>query len=325
MDSLSQFVPDAHLKYLENVGKDKNSFESCLTQHLRISGAYWTVSAQLLLNADDSIDKEALVEWILSCQHSNGGFGGDNDHDAHMLYTLSAIQLLAICDALDRVDKDRIAEFVISLMNEDGSFYGDKWGEKDTRFSYCATASLALIGQLDKINKEKVIEFVLKCQNFDGGFGLLPGAESHAGQMFCCVGTLSILNAIDRMNVDSLAWWLSERQCDSGGLNGRPEKQADVCYSWWVISCLKIIDRLTWIDGNGLMKFILACQDKEDGGIADRPGDMADAYHTFFGIAGLNMLGYFDKYPLEGELKTIDPTFALPTDIIKKIMPERFE
>lgn len=41
-----------------------------------------------------------------------------------------------------------------------------------------------------------------------------------------------------------LGWWLCERQCDSGGLNGRPEKQADVCYSWWILSALKILGKV---------------------------------------------------------------------------------
>ena len=28
------------------------------------------------------------------------------------------------------------------------------------------------------------------------------------------------------------------------------------------------------------------------GGISDRPGDMVDVWHTFFGIAGLSLLGF---------------------------------
>ena len=28
------------------------------------------------------------------------------------------------------------------------------------------------------------------------------------------------------------------------------------------------------------------------GGIADRPGDMVDVFHTFFAIAGLSLLGH---------------------------------
>ena len=72
--------------------------------------------------------------------------------------------------------------------------------------------------------------------------------QSHAGQIFCCVAALSIGNGLDKVDRNQLGWWLSERQCDSGGLNGRPEKQADVCYSWWVLSVLAILGRLDWID-----------------------------------------------------------------------------
>ena len=86
---------------------------------------------------------------------------------------------------------------------------------------------------------------IYRCRNFDGGFGAVPEAESHAAQVFCCVGALSILNSLHYVNIDLLGWWLCERQCDSGGLNGRPEKQADVCYSWWILSCLRIIGRVS--------------------------------------------------------------------------------
>ena len=37
------------------------------------------------------------------------------------------------------------------------------------------------------------------------------------------------------------------------------------------------------------------------GGIADRPGDMVDVFHTLFGIAGLSLLGY-------PGLRKVDPT-----------------
>lgn len=67
------------------------------------------------------------------------------------------------------------------------------------------------------------------------------------------------------IDADQLGWWLSERQLKSGGFNGRPEKLPDVCYSWWVLSSLKTLDRLHWIDADRLTKFILACQDDETG------------------------------------------------------------
>lgn len=50
-----------------------------------------------------------------------------------------------------------------------------------------------------------------------------------------------------------------------------------MCYSWWVLASLKIINRIHWIDKAKLRTFILACQDEETGGFADRPGDMVSS------------------------------------------------
>jgi len=181
----------------------------------------------------------------------------------------------------------------------------------DTRFSFCAVAALALIGRLDAINVEKATEFVMSCMNFDGGFGCRPGSESHAGQIYCCVGFLSVVRRLDLVDADLLGWWLCERQLPSGGLNGRPEKLPDVCYSWWVLASLRMIGKLSWIDREKLRHYILASQDEETGGFADRPGDMVDPFHTLFGLTGLSLLG-------EKSLKPINPVFCMPEDVIKK-------
>jgi len=172
-------------------------------------------------------------------------------------------------------------------------------------------------------------DFVESCRSFDRSFGAVPGAESHAGQVFCCVGALSIAGRLGSAeDADRLGWWLAERQCDGGGLNGRPEKQPDVCYSWWVLSSLRILGRDHWIDRAALARFVLRCQDPDAGGIADRPGDVADVYHTFFGICGLSMLGYFDACHLQDRtssadcpvrVKQVDPTFALPVDLCEEL------
>ena len=158
----------------------------------------------------------------------------------------------------------------------------------------------------------------------------MSGGESHAGQVFCCIASLALthsLHLIPSPLYHLLGFWLSERQCDSGGLNGRPEKQADVCYSWWILSALSILDQVSWIDTKKLQNFILKCQDDVDGGIADRPGDMPDVFHTFFGIAGLSLLNYLHDESFSGsnshhlvfEYRKIDPIYALPTEVVRKL------
>lgn len=153
---------------------------------------------------------------------------------------------------------------------------------------------------------DKAVRHLELCRNFDGGFGVCPGAESHAAQIFPCLSALTIAQRLDLVDKDRLGAWLSERQLGNGGLNGRPEKLEDVCYSWWVLSSLAMIDRLHWIDAAKLSSFILRCQasavdgprcmadhlqDPIEGGISDRPGDMVDVFHTVFGLAGLSLLG----------------------------------
>jgi geranylgeranyl transferase type-2 subunit beta len=71
---------------------------------------------------------------------------------------------------------------------------------------------------------------------------------------------------------------------------------------------------MDWISRDKLATFIVKAQDPDDGGIADRPEDMPDIFHTFFGIAGLSLLGKLPKN--DGMYRQIDPVYALPVDVV---------
>ena len=53
-------------------------------------------------------------------------------------------------------------------------------------------------------------------------------------------------------------------------------------------------------------------QDEIQGGISDRADDECDVYHTFFGIAGLSLMGF-------PGLEPIDPIFALPSKVVHQL------
>jgi geranylgeranyl transferase type-2 subunit beta len=89
-----------------------------------------------------------------------------------------------------------------------------------------------------------------------------------------------------------------------------------------------MIDKLHWINRDSMIKFILACQDDETGGFADRPGDMVtshflkhqiilnlnfqpDPFHTVFGLSGLSLLKF------EG-LEPVDPVFCMTKKAVGK-------
>ncbi|KAH8105170.1 rab geranylgeranyltransferase [Cristinia sonorae] len=327
-----------HVKYIQSLGENKDDLIYHMTSHLRLNAIYWGLTALCVMNRQDALDREEMIAFVMSCwDEEAGGFGAHSGHDAHIHATLSAIQILILQDASDKIDVPRVVNcepskhifhsrrtlpemlteglpllVILSLQQPSGVFAGDAFGEIDTRFSYIAVQSLSLLGQLDKLNVDKTVSYVLKCRNFDGGFGAVVGAESHAAMVFVCVALLAILDKLDEIDQETLAWWLAERQLPNGGLNGRPQKLEDVCYSFWVLSAMSILGKLTWIDADKLIQFILSAQDPENGGIADRPGDQPDVFHTLFGVAGLSLLGY-------PGLETIDPAYCLPESVTKRL------
>lgn len=316
----STLLVDKHVAYIQSLDTKKDRLDYHLTSHLRLSGVYWGLTALHFLNRPTALPRNETIDFVKSCYHPSGGFSASPGHDPHILYTLSGVQILATVDALDTIPTEQVVAYISSLQNpETGSFSGDEWGETDSRFVYCALSTLSLLGKLDTptISVPNAVAFILRCLNPDGGFGMAPSAESHAGQIFTCLGALKIAGALEKSlsedQVDLLGDWLCERQLPNGGLNGRPEKLEDVCYSWWVLSSMAMLGKLHWIDRDKLVEFILSCQDEELGGIADRKGDVADVFHTVFGVAGLSLLGY------EG-LKDVDPIYCMPKEVTDRVV-----
>lgn len=70
-----------------------------------MSGIYWGVTPLYLLGHPDALPRSGLLDFVFSCLHENGGFGAAPGHDPHMLYTVSAVQVLATLDAFEELEK----------------------------------------------------------------------------------------------------------------------------------------------------------------------------------------------------------------------------
>lgn len=117
-----------------------------------MSGMYWGLTALDLMGKLDSTRTDEILEFIAQCQSECGGISACIGHDPHMLYTLSAVQILCMFDALDVINVDKVVDYVKKRQQSDGSFTGDIWGEVDTRFSFCAIATLSLLVNFLKIS-----------------------------------------------------------------------------------------------------------------------------------------------------------------------------
>jgi len=99
-----QLATAAHVKYIQSLDTKKDEYEYWLTEHLRLNGLYWGLTALHLLSHPEALPRDETIDFVLSCQHENGGFGAAPGHDAHMLYTVSAVQILATIDAFDELE-----------------------------------------------------------------------------------------------------------------------------------------------------------------------------------------------------------------------------
>ena len=61
-----------------------------------MSGVYWCLTAMDLMGQLERMNKEQVLSFVKECQKPSGGFSPAPDHDAHLLYTLSAIQVSGV-------------------------------------------------------------------------------------------------------------------------------------------------------------------------------------------------------------------------------------
>lgn len=132
------------------------------------------------------------VNWLLSMQSSNGGFGAfDKDNDLELLNKIpfsdhGACLDPATADITGRVIEflmnctdtrtnspvlQRAADFIVSQQAKDGSFWG-RWGVNHIYGTWGALGGLcALNRNKDKLAINRAIKWLKSIQNEDGGFG----------------------------------------------------------------------------------------------------------------------------------------------------------
>lgn len=96
---------ESHVKYIQSLNTKKDDLDYWLTEHLRLNGVYWGLNALHLMGCPEALPRQDTIDFVLSCQHENGGFGAAPGHDAHMLSTVSAVQILVMVDALDDLER----------------------------------------------------------------------------------------------------------------------------------------------------------------------------------------------------------------------------
>jgi len=118
-----QLATEAHVKYIQSLDTRKDDYEYWLTEHLRLNGVYWGLTALHILGHPEALPRDETIDFVLSCQHENGGFGAAPGHDAHILYTVSAVQILAMVDGFDELEKRGKGKSVVAKCKRDDTLF----------------------------------------------------------------------------------------------------------------------------------------------------------------------------------------------------------
>lgn len=254
----------------------------------------------------------------------------------HIAMTYTALaSLLILGDDLERVAREPILRAVRQLQQEDGRFVAHhRGGESDCRFLYCACAVAFMLGGVrTHMDVGAMRRYVGACvHGYDGAIGLIPGQESHGGACYTAVAGIGLCaealgEALDVESDDigllegAFAQWCLSRQvggwsgdAGAGGFQGRVNKVADTCYTFWVLGALQVLDRgklqgdsggsgakgssVEWLgmyDADAIRSFLLdkdsGTHDHLRGGFGKISGALPDVLHSYYGVCGLALIG----------------------------------
>jgi geranylgeranyl transferase type-1 subunit beta len=164
--------------------------------------------------------------------------------------------------------------------------------ESDLRFLYCACCICHMLQDWGHISKTKAVSYIRSCRSWDGAFALIPGQEGHGGSTFCAIASLVLMDRLDDVlatdggwRKDLIRWCVHRQEC---GLQGRPNKDEDSCYSYWIGGTLCLLGEDHLLDTRRLQGFVLQCQTNL-GGFSKFIGKAPDILHAFYSMAYLSL------------------------------------
>jgi len=143
---------------------------------------------------------------------------------------------------------------------------------------------------------------VIASQAYDGALGLGPGAESHGGSTYTGLAALSLMGGTSGLarRAECVHWCIARQ---IGGFQGRPNKDEDTCYSFWIGGALHLLGQGQLVDPKAVACFAQCCEGAR-GGVSKLPGAHPDILHSYFALAGLALTGH-------PGLRALDPRFGI--------------
>ncbi|KAJ5215027.1 hypothetical protein N7468_010706 [Penicillium chermesinum] len=270
----------------------------------------------LLILGDDlsAVKRRERLQWLPKLQRVDGSFGEllgpgeriEGDRDLRYCCCAAGIRYLLrgkhgkdVEDVKD-IDVPKLVSFIEACQAYDGGM-----AESPFREPHTDTASFQLLspgseefetlvawlasrqtGEIDSDDEEEEDEEEDEDSGAEG-----PSLQEDGGSIEQKI--LSLPN-LTPLTPDSIP---------CAGFNGRCNKVADTCYSFWNGATLMILDRYSVVDDVRNRRYLLEKVQHLVGGFGKAAGDPPDLLHSFFGMVSLAFQG-------EASLGCVDPALV---------------
>ena len=188
-----------------------------------MSGVYWGLMGLHLLGRLPMLDGGEVVDWVLRCQRPCGGFGGSERHDPHLLYTLSALQILALYDELHRVDADVVARCTCGGVEWAGGGGGGPYARSYDATPASTPTCCSLMTHLPSFLVPDCMHAdVASLQQPDGSFWGDEWGETDSRFSYCALSCLWLLGRLHAVDVPAAAWYVAACKNFDGGFGCTP-------------------------------------------------------------------------------------------------------
>lgn len=278
-----------------------------------------------ILDRMGAIDAASAVSFVLRCMNFDGGFGNVPGGESHAGQVFTCVGTLALLGRLELVQSDTLGWWLAERQTPSGEGLVGKLGrtawracsrhsnQEGPRTFSTVRARCSPPPKVPSPGTEPEQPGLPVCA---GGLNGRPEKLQDVCYSWWCLSSLSCLGRLHWIDGPRLARFILECQDEGKPVPTILGRARPLCFP----PCHE--PSLHKHPGHNLRGWAGADSDffwgvfpssnAEHGGISDRPEDVADVYHTFFGLAGLALMGH-------PALQPIDPAYALPVQVVRRL------
>ncbi|MBY9005388.1 MAG: ATP-binding cassette domain-containing protein [Candidatus Lokiarchaeota archaeon] len=291
---------------------------------LNVESTYYAIKSQSILNITvDPFNETQSLNYILSCQESNGGFGNYPSTDLNDTSSKSGWAAMKCIVLLENNTADHNSEKIIyyNWIYEKQAMNG-LIGQVSLQSNYQGVLSLYnydISNYKSYLKMDNILRYTDLCYNsVDGGFGPQPNRNSSIFSTYCAIFLYQLFqpyNITYLPNETNTELYFTTLQNPDGGYKLGEDLDVIISFfgsvyepmfdiintnistiisTYWAVSSLNNLDSLDLVNKSTLYHWIYSCQNA-DGGFSLFIGFHSDVISTYY---ALETLRFFNLEPI---------------------------